>query len=624
MLQEDIEIRLIPYPKKLIRKEGFLKVESDGIIFFDEVESKNLAILLREVLSTYGRNYTIRSSNKKLNTFHIVLKINSDIVSHAQGYKILIDDSVTMVGNDKAGLFYAIQTFKQLLRLFGFNLPKLVIEDYPDFVNRGIMIDISRDRIPKIETFEYIIEKLSEMKINQLQLYFEHTFAYTNHKEVWEGYSPLTHDEVIYLDKYCKERFIELVPNQNTFGHMSKWLVHRKYRALAEAPDGYVTPWGTKYEYPFSLSPAVHGSIKLVEELLDELLPLFESNQVNIGCDETFDLGVGKSKEICEKQGKAKVYFDFLMKIYKIAKKHKKSVMFWGDIIENHPEFIPLLPKDMIPMVWGYEYNHPFDKKCELYYNSGLSFYVCPGTSTWNTFIGRSDNAIKNIKSAVLNGKEFGAIGVLTTDWGDNGHVQHLPLSWIGYSYSAHLSWNTTDLDIQELLDAIDKHIFESKNIDFSLSKMIYELGTVYSKLPYTPNGTPFFYAFIYPESAIKNWDAEMLKQLKDVSDRIDEIKEKLASCTEEKILSICEQVINNISFAQIGLALIKLILKYEDIWKIPESEWNKLVEEFYKTIDEYKNIWNKYNRSGGLEESIFKLSRFLRVRQADLRGLIF
>ncbi|MEN3042182.1 MAG: glycoside hydrolase, partial [Fervidobacterium sp.] len=72
------------------------------------------------------------------------------------------------------------------------------------------------------------------------------------------------------------------------------------------------------------------------------------------------------------------------------------------------------------------------------------------------------------------------------------------------------------------------------------------------------------------------------------------------------------------------GLALIKLILEYEDIWKIPENEWNKLVEEFYKTIDEYKNIWNKYNRSGGLEDSIFKLSRFLRVRQADLRGLIF
>jgi len=334
---------VIPYPKKVSFSQGIYEVKKTGSILFDGPDAKKIGILLRKLLLNYDLNYILKSSkSSQENNGKIYLIINSKVVPQIQGYKLIIDDSITIIGNNSAGLFYGLQTLRQLLRQFGLNIPKLVIEDYPDFLHRGIMIDISRDRVPKMETLEYIIDKLSELKINQLQLYMEHTFAYTNHKElqlymehtfaytnhkeVWEDYSPLTHDEIVYLDNYCKERFIELVPNQNTFGHMSKWLVHEKYRHLAEAPNGYTTPWGTKYDYPFSLSPAVPESINLVEELLDELLPLFDSDQVNIGCDETFDLGVGKSQELCEKYGKGKVYFDFLMKIYSIAKKHKNNV----------------------------------------------------------------------------------------------------------------------------------------------------------------------------------------------------------------------------------------------------------------------------------------------------------
>lgn len=616
---------VIPYPKKVSFSQGIYEVKKTGSILFDGPDAKKIGILLRKLLLNYDLNYILKSSkSSQENNGKIYLIINSKVVPQIQGYKLIIDDSITIIGNNSAGLFYGLQTLRQLLRQFGLNIPKLVIEDYPDFLHRGIMIDISRDRVPKMETLEYIIDKLSELKINQLQLYMEHTFAYTNHKEVWEDYSPLTHDEIVYLDNYCKERFIELVPNQNTFGHMSKWLVHEKYRHLAEAPNGYTTPWGTKYDYPFSLSPAVPESINLVEELLDELLPLFDSDQVNIGCDETFDLGVGKSKELCEKYGKGKVYFDFLMKIYSIAKKHKNNVMFWGDIIENHPEFIPLLPKDMIAMVWGYEENHPFEEKCKLYSKSGLSFYVCPGTSTWNTFIGRTNNAVGNIRNAILNGKKYGAIGVLTTDWGDNGHVQHLPLSWVGYLYSAHLSWNTQDLQMRKFIDGMDMHIFESVNEKFSLGWIIYRLGTLHRNLFYTPNGTPFFYIFLYPETANAGTLRDYKEKIDFVANEIAKHKEELSACKDEKIEPICRQVINNISFAELGLTVMKLIGKYGDIWKIPEDEWKDFEKNFHRTIEEYKDIWLTYNRPGGLEQSLFKLSRILRVRQKDLRGLIF
>jgi len=619
----DFEIYLIPFPKKLEVKDGTFLLSSNRWVFSESVD---IGTSLVNFLEKEGISYRFgRYKSPNLYYGDIFIGVNPYVVPHKEGYKLFMDDYITILGHDERGLFYGVQTLKQLIRQFGKKIPKLFIEDYPDFPNRGIMIDISRDRVPKLDTLKYIIDKLSELKINQVQLYMEHTFAYKEHEEVWKDYSPLTHEEIIELDKYCKQRYVELVPNQNTFGHMSKWLVHEKYKHLAESPEGYETPWGGRYEYPFSLSPAVPESEKFVEEILDELLPLFSSEQVNVGCDETFDLGVGKSKELCERYGKGKVYFDFLMKIYKIAKKHKESVMFWGDIIENHPEFIRYLPKDMIPMVWGYEADHPYEEKCGLYADSGLSFYVCPGTSTWNTFVGRADNAVVNIKNAIFNGKKYGAIGVLTTDWGDNGHVQHLPFSWIGFSYSAEMSWNVSEVNIDKFLKALDINIFEVNPDEYPIAELIHKLGIVHNKLFYTPNGTPFFYAFLYPERN-GNYKLE-LEKIKEVENDVLSLRkeiQKFRSDEDSKLSFVVDQILNNIDFALLGLKVMKFLSIYKDIQAVPENEWMEFEDEFNKVIESYRRIWLVQNRPGGLEQSIYKLSRILRVRRGDLRGLIF
>jgi hypothetical protein len=56
--------------------------------------------------------------------------------------------------------------------------------------------------------------------------------------------SPMTAEEILRLDAYCRARFVELVPNQNSFGHFEQWLKHPEYRHLAECPDGFEYPWG--------------------------------------------------------------------------------------------------------------------------------------------------------------------------------------------------------------------------------------------------------------------------------------------------------------------------------------------------------------------------------------------
>ncbi len=66
------------------------------------------------------------------------------------------------------------------------------MRDHPDLPVRGVMLDISRDKVPTMATLEAVIDRLASLKVNQVQLYSEHTFAYRNHPEVHAAASPST------------------------------------------------------------------------------------------------------------------------------------------------------------------------------------------------------------------------------------------------------------------------------------------------------------------------------------------------------------------------------------------------------------------------------------------------
>lgn len=107
--------------------------------------------------------------------------------------------------------------------------------------------------------------------------------------------------EILELSHYCHARGIELVPNQNSFGHFHKFLMHDQYRLLAECPDGIdigERPSGAR-DAPFSLCPVDHRSIRLINSLYSELIPHFPHTQViHVGLDETADIGRGRSKYV--------------------------------------------------------------------------------------------------------------------------------------------------------------------------------------------------------------------------------------------------------------------------------------------------------------------------------------
>jgi len=234
------ELLLIPKPKMVrwtFERESGVTIPKNGFIY---TTNEKIAKYLKEKEAVF-KEYTIIKSTK--GDEFVQLVVNPYIFPKKEGYRLTIDRNIIIIAHDEAGLFYGVQTLRQILRQishFENKLPKLFIEDFPDYENRGIMIDISRDRIPNLEVLKSIVEKLSELKINQVQLYMEHTFTYRGHEKVWKEYSALTHEEIIELDAFCKEHFIELVPNQNTFGHLSKWLIHDEYKHLAEAQMGMI------------------------------------------------------------------------------------------------------------------------------------------------------------------------------------------------------------------------------------------------------------------------------------------------------------------------------------------------------------------------------------------------
>jgi hexosaminidase len=207
---------------------------------------------------------------------------------------------------------------------------------------------------------------------------------------------------------------------------------------------------------------------------------------VNIGGDETFELGRGVSKHDVEARGRGAVYVEHLKRIAEPLVAAGHDLLFWGDILRNHPELIAELPAGMTTIAWMYEAPRPsgetiriprslgtvldslgidlsamadgggFAAQIEVFAGSGLPFWVAPGTSSWNSLVGRLDNALANLHDAAVRGSEAGATGFLVTDWGDNGHLQPPAVSVPPIVYGGAVSWcaaTNADLDLSAVID---------------------------------------------------------------------------------------------------------------------------------------------------------------------------
>lgn len=355
-------------------------------------------------------------------------------------YELLIsDDIVKIFAEEEVGLFYGLQSLKQLISIHGRKLPALHIKDRPSFEDRGFYHDVTRGKVPTLGTLKDLVDKMSYFKLNQLQLYIEHTYIYRGQSEVWSVTDPLSADEIMALDAYCAERHIELVPSISTFGHL--------YEALQSDSFGSMSEMGQLEGFSFvdrmahhTLDVTQEASLEFVERMIDDFIPLVRSNRFNICADETFDLGEGKNRDLAESVGKSRMYVDFLNKIIAHVKGHGKEVMFWGDVILNHPEHINDLPGDLICLNWCYGEVYP-EENVKAISEAGFRQYLCPGACGWNTLMNMHENAYKNIEMMTAHGMKYESMGILNTDWGDFGHWNFIYNSFPSMIYGAAFSW---------------------------------------------------------------------------------------------------------------------------------------------------------------------------------------
>ncbi|MFN2181720.1 MAG: beta-N-acetylhexosaminidase [Candidatus Promineifilaceae bacterium] len=605
---------LLPNPRYLILDQGFLNLAGERLIVLDGPNAPALrfsAVRLQQALARAGVSWEIAAgAHLPVEKIGVTLDVTPGSVRHIQGYELTITrHAIHLVAQNPAAIFYAAMTLIQLLDQYGMTLPAMRILDWPDFPNRGVMLDISRDRVPTMDTLFELVDMLASWKINQLQLYTEHTFAYHKHPTVWAEASPMSGAEILALDAYCRERFIELVPNQNTFGHLRRWLVHDQYRPLAECPDGCDTVWGF-FDEPFSLCPGDPRSIELVQDMLDELLPYFQSRQVNVGCDETVDLGSGRSREIVAEKGAGRVYLDFLRKIRREVRIREHTMQFWGDIIIEHPDLVAELPRDMIALEWGYEADHAFHKHGDIFARSGIPFYVCPGTSSWNTVGGRTTNAVDNMRNAAENGLNHGATGYLITDWGDNGHWQPLPVSYLGFAYGAALGWHfegNRDIDVPT---AVSRYAFRDRQ-DI-MGRLANDLGNIYETSDIRlHNGTILFFLLQTRPDQFDQKRKELLAG--DLSNRGD----------FQRMRARIDEVMTPLDKAHMDRADADLI-RAEFTWAADmlrhacdRALWlldgaaapnETLAEEANELIDRYHILWLARSRPGGYRESVARM----------------
>jgi hypothetical protein len=307
------------------------------------------------------------------------------------------------------------------------------------------------------------------------------------------------------------------------------------------------------------------------------------------------------------------VYLDFLLKIYEEVKARGRTMQFWGDIITHHAELIPELPKDVIALEWGYEADHPFAVTCPQFAASGIPFYVCPGTSSWCTIAGRTDNALGNLRNAAENGLKHGAIGYLITDWGDRGHWQFLPVSYLGFAAGAAYAWTLEANRDRDVAEMVSTHAFDDPT--GAMGRVAYDLGNIYRKVGLeVPNSSALFWILQRP--------------LGERSERF-----KVEPAALETTITEIERVIGQLAVARMRAPDAALIaqeytlaarmLRHACLRGLLAVETHDTTErrreldaDLRDIVHHYRRLWLARNRPGGLQDSV---AHFERAR-ADYR----
>lgn len=322
----------------------------------------------------------------------IVLQLD-DSIPQDDGYRLMVDaGSITLSGKTAQGVFYGIQTLRQLLPAAAessvvpqLTLPAVQITDYPRFGYRGMMLDVCRHFFP-IEFVKKYIDLLAMHKFNrfhwhltddqgwriQINKYPELTKVGAYRSGTIIGHYPgegndntryggfYTQDQVREIVAYATTRHIQVIPEIEMPGHASAAIAAYPYLSCFPeeptiVPEGMMSEGGKKLQkggtpkvvqeswgvYDDVFCAGKETTFEFLQGVLEEVLPLFPSKYIHIGGDECPKANWERCP-LCQKRIKEEGLADehelqsyFIHRMEKFINEKGKSIIGWDEILEG-------------------------------------------------------------------------------------------------------------------------------------------------------------------------------------------------------------------------------------------------------------------------------------------------
>ena len=438
---------MMPQPKKVRIEPGLpMNLAKGAVIRLKGVKDQRAAKFLKKGLEKLG----VKVGK---GTEITLIEDKSYYSANPEAYSLYDNKKgVAIKAKTPAGLFYGVGTLLQMIARSGPDLlfPLVQVEDFPDLKLRGFSIDFRYAWLTEAQIMD-ILDNAAAFKVNTIVWWLQDKFAWKKHPNLVHARA-LTAAQWKKLVAYAEERFIQMVPYVDLYGHGENYLDRPKYVSMSNGEMGYwdaAPSMGDDVQYCAS-DPR---SEKMIKQLWDECLPVFNNTDlVHAGMDEvgTEDRHLCKTCQakvvaIGKKSGEAAPYpkarnkyiADRFNKFLPYFEKKKKRVLFWDDSAINIRTRLlgeggwDSVPPSTIPILWYY------DAAMDPVRNA----LAQPYARKYQFVIGPNSGNLENTANYLALSRNYpNVIGVITTLWEQK--VFKVGESWPGFGLAAALGWN--------------------------------------------------------------------------------------------------------------------------------------------------------------------------------------
>ena len=599
---------ILPTPQQVETAEGQFVWDNDVVLTYDasDAEINEIVTMLRSDLDQINGK-KVQFSRGVIKGKHFIELIKTDHLgvseNEDQAYRLTVNPNfIRMEATSAAGLFYATQSLKQLYRYTFLSnkgevvIPCMTVTDWPNYKVRAWQDDISRGPIVSMDYLKRLIPMMAECKLNAFSLYTEHTFKTKCHPDIAPT-DAFTAEEIKELEDFCKPYHIQVIGNQQCFGHFEEILCNPFYSDLAD------TKW--------NLNPAKEETYKFLEDHLREVARAYKSPYFNINCDETESLGQGYAKTYVDSVGAEKVYYQHINRVNRMLRPYRKRVMMWGDIADKHPEILDNLDDDIFLIAWSYDGRDSFDDFLQPYVKSGRNYFVAPGVSLSERVWPKHYEFKTNITNLCRDGYKNGAMGVINTCWDDFGEsLTHCAL--LGLAYGAETSWNATTTQERSTEFNFTAHFTGSLSDDIcrhldELSEWT-KIDGVGKFTAMTESMTPFYPSLVNDSIKAVNQKAFVaLSALEKIF-----INDKKQVKRNADLFDNALYAVHRMQWcAKRNMTRCQLYRTYNDPSKANIAESRKMIQELIASLhdlkNEYVNVWDIESRTYWLDVNMKK-----------------